>query len=156
MDTAKPKSRIVRRRPTAKVAMDDSVSSTPAQVSAVCGHSACDTNCNVHYVGPTSSLADHHVHNAARAGNHVWAAAIVSGLAVVLTGAVAYSSVQAGSTSTAMAPVATQIDMDRMVERLSAIEIQLRDVQTACAAGAQNQLPKAPPSVTPSSKSVKN
>lgn len=147
MALAKSKSPIVRRRTAAKVAMDDSISSTPDQVAAICGHSACDTNCNVHYVGPTSSLADHHTHLAAHSGKHVWAAAIVSGLAVVLTGTVAYSSVQASPTSTSMVPSVSQMETDRLVERLTALELQLRDVQTACAAGGDNQLPKAPPSI---------
>jgi hypothetical protein len=78
----------------------------------------------------------------------VWAAAIVSGLAVVLTGVIAYSSVEASSvSSTSNTAVVVQSEMDRLVERLTSLEVQLRDVQTACAAGGQNQLPIVPPSI---------
>ena len=135
-----------RRRPA--VAMDDSLSATPEQAAAVCGHSNCGSSCAVHYVGPTTSIADHHAGHAARGANHVWAAAIISGLAVVLTGAVAYSSVEASAvSSTGETTVVVQSQVDRLVERLNTLEVQLRDVRTACAGGGQNQLPSTPPAV---------
>lgn len=146
MDDKLPKRRTVRRR--APAAMDVSVSSTPEEMSSVCGHSTCGESCNVHYVGPTSQVTDHHVYRAAHSASHVWAAAIISGLAVVLTGAVAYSSVEASSaSSTNDTPAIVQSEVDRLVERLNTVELQLRDVQTACAAGGQNELPTAPPSI---------
>jgi len=150
MDDVRPlRRRTVRRRSApAPVAMDESISATPEQVEAVCGHSACGTSCNVHYAGPTTSIGDHHSYHAARGSNHVWSAAIVSGLAVVLTGAVAYSSVEASSTTTASnSAVVVQSEVDRLVERLNTLEVQLRDVKTACAAGGENQLPTTPPSI---------
>ncbi len=148
MDVKPLKRRTIRRR-SAPIVMDDSSSATPEQqMDAVCGHSACGVSCNVHYAGPTTSISDHHAYHAARGTNHVWAAAIVSGLAVVLTGAVAYSSVEASSTSTAAgSAIVVQSEVDRLVERLTTLEVQLRDVKTACAAGGQNQLPTAPPSI---------
>lgn len=144
------KRRVVRRR-SAPVAMDESLSVSPEQqASAVCGHSLCGASCNVHYAGPTTSIAEHHTSHAARGVNHVWAAAIVSGLAVVLTGAVAYSSVEASSaTSNVQGAIVVQSEVDRLVERLNTLEVQLRDVKTACAAGGDNQLPSTPPSVAP-------
>ena len=139
------KRRTVRRR--APEAMDESLSATPEQMSAACGHSACGDTCNVHYVGPTSQIVDHHVYRAAHSASHVWAAAIISGLAVVLTGAIAYSSVEAAPTTTSNGVAITQTDVDRLVERLNTVEVELRDVKTSCAAGGQNQLPTTPPSI---------
>jgi hypothetical protein len=150
MDEVRPlRRRTVRRRSApAPVKMNESLSATPEQVEAVCGHSTCGSSCNVHYAGPTTSIGDHHAYHAARGTNHVWAAAIVSGLAVVLTGVVAYSSVEASSFSTASSSTAVvQTEVDRLVERLNTLEVQLRDVKTACAAGGQNQLPETPPSI---------
>jgi hypothetical protein len=40
-------------------------------------------------------MRDHHAVVAANGVQHVWTAAIIAGLAVVLTGAIAYSAVQA-------------------------------------------------------------
>lgn len=40
-------------------------------------------------------MHNHHIVHAARGASHVWAAAIVAGLAVVLTGSIAFSAVQA-------------------------------------------------------------
>lgn len=151
MDDVRPLKRRTVRRRSAPVAMDESLSATPEQeMAAVCGHSACGASCNVHYAGPTTSIGDHHAYHAARGTNHVWAAAIVSGLAVVLTGAIAYSSVEASSVSTAStSAVVVQSEVDRLVERLNTLEVQLRDVKTACAAGGQNQLPTRPQAVNP-------
>ena len=60
-----------------------------------CGHSACGKVCKVRYVGPVSSMRDHHILHAAQGASHIWAAAIIAGLAVVLTGAIAFSVAQA-------------------------------------------------------------
>jgi len=62
---------------------------------STCGHSGCDSACRVRYVGPVTNIRDHHIIHAARGVAHVWTAAIVAGLAVVLTGAIAYTAVQA-------------------------------------------------------------
>lgn len=63
---------------------------------STCGHSACTGGkCNVRYVGPVSHIRDHHVVHAARHASHVWSAAIVAGLAVVLTGALGYAAIGA-------------------------------------------------------------
>jgi len=66
-------------------AMDD--------MPSACGHMACTGGvCNVRYVGPVSHMRDHHVVHAARHASHVWSAAIVTGLAVVLTGSLGYAA----------------------------------------------------------------
>src|SRR5260221_14336156 len=61
-----------------------------------CGHSGCSGGtCKVRFVGPTSSMRAHPIMHAAHGASQVWTAAIVAGLAVVLTGAIAYTAVQA-------------------------------------------------------------
>jgi hypothetical protein len=64
---------------------------------APCGHTGCSRMCNVRYVGPTSHLRDHHILHAARGVSHIWSAAIITGFAIVLTGAIAFQAVQAST-----------------------------------------------------------
>lgn len=62
--------------------------------ASTCGHSGCEGDaCHVHYVGPTSHLRDHYMVHAARGASHVWPAAIVSGLAILLTGVFVHAAV---------------------------------------------------------------
>jgi len=68
---------------------------SPAPCDAACGHSGCGPSCQVRYVGPTSHVRDHHALHAARGASHIWMAAIVTGFALVLTGAIALSATQA-------------------------------------------------------------
>lgn len=82
-----------------------------------CGHSGCETSCQVRYVGPVSSIRDHHIIHAARGVTHVWAAAIVAGLAVVLTGAIAYTAVQADTDYT---HATDQISLQRQLSQINA------------------------------------
>lgn len=62
---------------------------------STCGHSLCKDRCVVRHVGPTSHMRDHHILHAGRGVAHVWTAVIIAGLAIVLTGAVAYSAANA-------------------------------------------------------------
>jgi hypothetical protein len=62
---------------------------------SVCGHSGCDDMCKVRYAGPTSHPRDHRMHEIASGVKHVWTASVVAGLAVVLTGVIAFNAVQA-------------------------------------------------------------
>ena len=82
-----------------------------------CGHSGCETACRVRYVGPVSSIRDHHIIHAARGVAHVWSAAIVAGLAIVLTGAIAYTAVQADSD---VAHQTEQISLQRQLSQVGA------------------------------------
>lgn len=123
----------VRRRP-AKVAM--SAASSPAMDPKTmfnsCGHDNCSSNgCNVRYVGPVSHMRDHHALHAARGVTHVWTAAIVSGLAVVLTGVLAYSAVQARTVAQPSAEVRV------MMQRLDRLETMMKDVAQRCAPVAE-------------------
>ena len=102
---------------------------------ASCGHSKCGLNCNVHYVGATTHIRDHHMFHAARGVGNIWAAAIVTGLSVVLTGAVAYSAVQAKEEMPVGARAAdVRADTNRILQRLAMMEKALQDVRVLCAA----------------------
>jgi hypothetical protein len=127
-DMKTPKRRTTRHRTA------ESTSPTPEMMEeAVCGHSSCGSSCRVHYAGPTSSIADHHAYHAAHAHNHVWAAAIISGLAVVLTGAIAYSSVEAKTTRDAsMAQLTVDTQLTQVMQRLDQLEIKLNEVKATC------------------------
>ena len=70
----------------------------PGSTPSICGHSGCVGNCRVRYCGPTSHPRDHQIQMAAHGTKHIWAASIVAGLAVVLTGSIAYTAAQAEST----------------------------------------------------------
>lgn len=109
----------------------DGSSSAPEGLGSfsVCGHSGCNRSCNVRYVGPVSHIRDHHVLHAARGVTHVWSAAVVSGLAVVLTGAIAYSGVEARTAKVnenMLRASATREDMVRIMNRLEVLEKQIR------------------------------
>ena len=90
----------VTRRRSPKVANSPLPVGGSEQFSSMmshCGHSDCGTNCNVRYSGPTSHIRDHHIATVASHTKHIWPAAIITGLAVVLTGTIAFNSVQAAS-----------------------------------------------------------
>ncbi len=100
----------------------------PVMSGNTCGHGGCGHACRVRYVGQTSHLRDHHALHAARGVTHVWSAAIVTGLAVVLTGTIGYSVVQARDG--AMPPANTR---GRVVaatrEDVMAVQARLDDMQ---------------------------
>lgn len=122
----------VRRRPAkAVMAAASSPAMDPKTMFNTCGHDSCSPSaCNVRYVGPVSHMRDHHALHAARGVTHVWTAAIVSGLAVVLTGVLAYSAAQA---QTRRAPAAPAPDMRAVMQRLDRMEVMMKDVAQRCA-----------------------
>ena len=106
------------------------------QSSNSCGHGGCGHACRVRYVGQTSHLRDHYTMHAARGVTHIWSAAVVTGLAVVLTGAVGYSVVEARDINTAaasrrLAPI-TREDLVRINGRMEALERALVRTTEAC------------------------
>ena len=135
-ETKKGKRLVRRRATTSKVASDASSPIPDGPVSGgTCGHEGCGLACNVRYVGPTSSLRDHHMLHAARGVTHIWAAAVVTGLAVVITGSVAFSSVQASADQQSNAlrqQNPGQNDWARVMDRLSQVERALGEVKQVC------------------------
>lgn len=114
------KKRVPAKKPAAN-------SPVPSVLAPVCGHDGhCSgTSCNVRYVGPTSQLSDHHVTHLADASLHIWPAAVVTGLALVVTGAIAFQSVRAESTKTAQQlqrQNANRADVARIIDQLNRIE----------------------------------
>lgn len=92
---------------------------------SACGHSGCSRSCNVRYVGPVSSIRDHHAIHAARGVGHIWAASIITGFAVVLTGVLAFQSVQAKS-------VPAPSDLEQVMQQLNHVEQQLAELRSTC------------------------
>lgn len=62
-----------------------------------CGHSGCKLSCAVRYCGPTSHLYHHHAYTAARGVENIWLATIVAGLALLVTGVIAFQAAQASA-----------------------------------------------------------
>ncbi len=95
-----------------------------------CGHSSCGRSCGVRHVGPTSSIRDHHIAHIARGVSSVWTASIVAGLAVVLTGAIAYSAVQASPVQreAASGPSMT-VGFNRLNDQFKALNKRLDDLE---------------------------
>lgn len=136
----RPKSKTgARRRPATRLAMAAASSPAPGSMSAfnTCGHDGCGgSGCSVRYVGPVSHLRDHHALHAARGVAHVWTAAVVSGLAVVLTGVVAYNAQAATTTRRAMVPAA---DMRMVMERLDRMERAMHEMAQSCMGDDQGE-----------------
>lgn len=95
--------------------------------SAPCGHEGNCTamGCRVRYVGPVSHMTDHHAFVAARASSHIWMAAVVTSLALVVTGAVAFNSASAEQSKRAQIlsqQNANRDDISKLQEQLNRIE----------------------------------
>ncbi len=102
--------------------------SSERSASSVCGHSSCSETCNVRYVGAVSQISDHHALHAARGVGHIWTATIVTGFAIVVTGAIALQSAQARVSQ----PPAAGRDMAAVMQRLDRIERAIMETQRAC------------------------
>lgn len=127
--------RPMRRRAVTSVASEGSSPMPDGPVPSSCGHHGCTGGgCNVRYVGPTSHVRDHHVLHAARGSTHIWGAAIITGLAVVLTGTIAFSSVQAREGQEVRRMEAkSRADVAKVVARLEMMEKALKELKTLCA-----------------------
>jgi hypothetical protein len=145
-----------RKSSGGKIRMSAGHSPAP-HMEPACGHSKCGVACRVAYVGPTSHPRDHHVLTMARGSMHVWSAAIVVGLAVVLTGAVAFQSVRAQEMRRAAVvtkgEVYTRGDMMKVMERLDQMEKSLKDVKAFCG-GIIKTEPSTKPEPKPDPKPV--
>ncbi len=100
----------------------------PCGPGSSCGHEggACGpSGCQVRYVGPVSHLRDHFAMHAARGATHVWAAAVITGLSLVVTGALAFTVVEAKQSDRDAALArknATRADIERIMNKLDEIE----------------------------------
>ncbi|HWQ99849.1 MAG TPA: hypothetical protein VN397_03315 [Candidatus Methylomirabilis sp.] len=94
----------------------------PCGPGSTCGHSGCEGTCRVRYVGPTSHTRDHHVQEAAQGARHVWTAAIVAGLAVVLTGTIAFSAADAATERVKLT------EHQQILRRLENVERMVKDL----------------------------
>lgn len=94
----------------------------------MCGHEGgtCGpSGCQVRYVGPVSHMRDHYAWHAARGSTHIWAAAVTTGLALVLTGAIAWQSVEAKQSDREAAlrkQYASRADVERLMQKLNEVE----------------------------------
>lgn len=98
-----------------------------------CGHEGkCTANaCHVTYAGPVSRLQDHHMIVAARGTTHIWPAAVITSLALLVTGSVAFYSVDAAQTERASAlqkQAATRADIEKLTEQMNRIEALTTDI----------------------------
>lgn len=129
------KKRVVRKR------------TKSANTASPCGHSYCSDQCRVRYIGPTTHIRDHHILHAARGISHVWPAVIIAGLAVVLTGTIAYHAANAQNQETEKQLVENSTEqilnkIERLENRIDAME---RDMEGLFRANQDG------PNVTPDS-----
>jgi hypothetical protein len=112
--------------------MKAAASPAPCGPGSTCSHDGCSgPTCRVKYVGPVSSLGDHHAFTASRGSTHMWAAALITSLALVVTGAVAFQSVEAQQSAQAEAlsrQNATRADVAELKELMRRIDGKLDKV----------------------------
>lgn len=93
---------------------------SPEPSNSTCGHGGCGSSCQVRYVGPTSHMRDHHALHAARGTSHIWMAAIVTGFALILTGAIALTAAQASTEQkTGIGQLQIKQDLGREIRSLN-------------------------------------
>ncbi len=120
------------RRRTASVKAG--ASPIPSGMSSECGHDTCGSACRVKYVGPVSSLGDHHAFTASRGSTHAWSAAIITSLALVVTGTVAFQSVSASQTQrseTLSKQTANRSDIAELKDMITRLNARLDQVLSA-------------------------
>lgn len=129
-----------RRAATASAPVPASASQGGAPVPPInggstCGHMGCENEpgCKVRYVGPMSHIRDHHAMHAARGIGHMWAASIITGFAVVVTGVVAFQSVQAKSAvQTERGMQMSSMQVVQLNQRLERLEQTIQEMKKAC------------------------
>ncbi|HVM91101.1 MAG TPA: hypothetical protein VMU11_04375 [Verrucomicrobiae bacterium] len=126
-----PKKSVRRRK-----ASSTPIPTGPGSSGATCGHdgSCSANNCQVTYAGPVSRMQDHHMVVAARNTSHIWPAAVITSLALLVTGSLAFSSVQAAQDAKTAAlekQAANRADIDRIVQQLNRIEAIVTETRDA-------------------------
>lgn len=118
------KTTIVRKRAVRKSANSPAPAPINEELMAsLCGHSHCSDRCRVRYIGPTSHIRDHHILHTARGVAHVWTATIIAGLAIVITGAAAFSVVNAQNRETA--DLRSAQTTEQVMDKLDVLEARL-------------------------------
>ncbi|MFZ6015738.1 MAG: hypothetical protein ACOYUZ_05300 [Patescibacteria group bacterium] len=146
MKDVKPKQRVIRKR---KAGNSPSPS---ASKCGPCGHSHCGENCNVRHIGPTSHMRDHHILHTARGVAHIWTAVIIAGFALVLTGAIAYSTAQAKEQKSDQLLIenSTNQILNKIENLESRIDAMERDMEGLFRAQASNKEMITPEGIFPS------
>jgi len=121
------KKRVIRKHTKAANSPSPSIKSK----CGPCGHSHCDDRCRVRYIGPTTHVRDHHILHAAHGISHIWPAVIIAGLAVVLTGAIAYHTANAQNQQTEKALVenSTEQILNKLDSLETRIDVMERDME---------------------------
>jgi hypothetical protein len=124
----KPKKVIIRKK-----AGSTPIPNGPGSMGPTCGHEGkCTANaCHVTYAGPVSRLQDHHMITASRGTTHIWPAAVITSLALLVTGSVAFYSVDASQserTSALQEQTANRADIAKLEEQLNRIERMTSDI----------------------------
>lgn len=101
----------------------------PMSMCAPCGHSHCSGRCHVRYVGAVSHPSHHHILTAARGASNVWVAIVITGLAMVMTGAISYTVVEAKTDAN---NAITQTQFQKLMNRLQLMESAVHDVRSIC------------------------
>ncbi len=100
------------------------------EMGSTCGHMNCTgPTCQVRFCGPTTHIRDHHIVHAAHGVSQIWTAAIVAGLAIVLTGFVAFTQVDASEQKNA---AVTMQGTDALNKRLDRMEAMLGKLMQQC------------------------
>jgi hypothetical protein len=145
MTKATTKKRVIKKRTKA----GNSPSPSTKSKCGPCGHSHCDDRCRVRYIGPTTHVRDHHILHAARGISHIWPAVIIAGLAIVLTGAIAYHTANAQNQQIDQA--LSQNSTEQILNKLDSLETRInvmeRDIEGLFR--AQSKTTATPDSVFP-------
>lgn len=141
MTVLKTKKRVIRVRKAA-----NSPEPTGHASFSACGHSLCKDRCVVRHVGPTSQMRDHHILHAGRGVAHVWTAVVIAGLAIVITGAVAYSSANAQNQK--LDDKRTEQSTEAILNKIDSLQERISDLETQVHSGSQ----VTPEAVFPSSQ----
>lgn len=122
--------------------MKAGASPIPCGPSSECGHDTCNgPACRVKYVGPVSSLGDHHAFTASRGSTHIWAAAVITSLALVVTGTIAFQTADAQQTKRAevlSGQNANRADIADLKDMMIRMNAKLDQVLTSKAAKASD------------------
>ncbi len=115
--------------------MKAGASPMPCGPGSTCGHEGCgEGTCRVKYVGPVSHPRDHHIMMAAHGATHIWAAAVITSLALVVTGAIAFQSVQADQTQRAQVLAkqnANRNDIADLKDQLKRMDMKLDKIMAS-------------------------